>query len=185
VSDGSRIRTDEDLDGDGAGAGAGLRGRRRLYRTSSTAVAAVIGLVMIDASALVDVVGVDTVETSRAAPDGRTLVVEFPSVTRPALASPWRITVDGLDPGERVVLGIDRHYLAMWDHNAVFPVPEAERSVEPWVVWEYVASSSRLVVELDLRLEPAVQWGRTGHVALLDDRDEPIVVADLHTRVMP
>jgi hypothetical protein len=111
--------------------------------------------------------------------------VEFPGVTRPGLASPLRITIAGLLAGERVVVGLDRQYLAMWDHNAVFPAPDTERSVEPWIVWEYVASGSRLVIELDLRVEPSVQWGRTGHVALLDGDDLPIVVAHLHTRVMP
>jgi hypothetical protein len=178
VSDGRQVRTDQDLCDT-------LRSRRWLYRSSTAVLVAVVGVVMVDGAALVDVVGVDSAEVRRQAPDGSTLLVEFPSVTRPALASPLRITVGGLAAGERVTLGIDRQYLAMWDHNAVFPAPDAERSVEPWVVWEYVASGTQLVIELDLRVEPGAQWGRTGHVSMLDHHDLPIVTAYLHTRVMP
>jgi len=162
-----------------------LAGRRVLYRTTTLVIAVILGFAVLDGVDVVDSYGVDIVTVSEAAADGRVLEVDHASVTRPALASPLRITVLGVTDGETVRIGIERTYLAIWDHNAVFPAPADERSVEPWIVWEFEAAGDPLVVEIDGRLEPAVQSGRTGHVALLDDSDRPVVEVTLHTRVMP
>lgn len=162
-----------------------LVGRRLLYRSTTLVIATILGFAVLDGVDVVDSYGVDVVTARATSPDGHVLEVDHASVTRPALASPLRITVRGVSDGETVTIGIERAYLAIWDHNAVFPAPADERSVEPWVVWEFEATGGPLVVEIDGRLEPAVQSGRTGHVVLLDESDEPYVAVELHTRVMP
>ncbi|MFN8023442.1 MAG: hypothetical protein U0Q03_18080 [Acidimicrobiales bacterium] len=166
-------------------AGASLRGRRILYTSVSLLLVVVLGLAVLDGLDLVDAYGVDIATAEATGPGGIHLAVDHPSVTRPALADPIRIHVDGLHDGELVRLGIERRYLSIFDHNAVFPAPTDESWSDPWVVWEFEADGTSLEVEIDSRLEPAVQQGRTGHVAVLDAQLEPIVEVELHTRVAP
>ena len=170
---------------DPAEAPAHLGRRRLLYRSTTLVITGILGLAVLDGVDVVDSYGVDIVSVSETAPDGHVLTVDHASVTRPALASPLRITVSGVRQGDTVRIGIERTYLAVWDHNAVFPAPAEERSVEPWIVWEYEVVVDPLVVEIDGRLEPAVQSGRTGRIALLDEQDRPLVDVEVHTRVMP
>ena len=162
-----------------------LRRRRVLYAVVTTAVVSLLCAAILDGLDVVDTFGVDVRTETAVAADGRTLLVDHAAVTRPALASPLRIEVDGLTDGEVVRIGIERAYLSIWDHNAVFPAPERESSAEPWIVWEYEATGPRLVIEIDGRLEPAVQSSRTGHVALLDDTNHPLAEVALRTRVLP
>mgnify|MGYP000863739209 FL=1 len=162
-----------------------LRGRRVLYGSVSLLLAVVLGVAVLDGLDVVDGYGVDIATAEARSADGIHLAVEHPSVTRPALAGPIRIHVDGLHGGEPVRIGIERRYLSIFDHNAVFPAPADESWSDPWVVWQYQANGTSLVIEIDGRLEPAVQQGRTGHVAVLDAHLQPVVEVELHTRVAP
>ena len=133
-----------------------LRPRRLLYGFVNALLVVVLGLAVLDGLDVVDAVGVDVRTATAAAPDGIGLAVDYTAVTRPALAGPLRIHVTGVRDGERVRIGIERSYLSAWDHNAAFPAPDAEASIEPWVVWEYDATGPELVIEIDARLEPGV-----------------------------
>ena len=65
---------------------------------------------------------------------GRTLRVRYPEVTRPALASPFDITVvdpDGFD--EPVRLRLNRDFFQLWDENGWYPEPSSERSQGEWI----------------------------------------------------
>jgi hypothetical protein len=162
-----------------------LRRRRILYGVVNFLIVSVLGLAVLDGIDLVDTVGVDVRTVSADGPDGLGLAVEYTAVTRPALAGPLRIHVTGLREGQRVRVGIERDYLAAWDHNAAFPAPDAEVSSEPWVIWEYDASGPELVIEVDARLEPGEQTSRSGRVAILDDSAVTVAQVAFTTHVRP
>jgi hypothetical protein len=164
---------------------ASLGSRRLLYGCVTTLLAVVLGLAALDGLDAIDIYGVDIATATATGAGGIRLAVDHPTVTRPALADPIRIRVDGLHDGDHVRLGIERTYLSIFDHNAVFPAPADESWSDPFVVWEYDVIGTSLVVEIDSRLEPAVQRGRSGRVAVLDEQGVPIVEVELHTRVAP
>jgi hypothetical protein len=115
------------------------------------------------------------------------LRVRHPDVTRPALASPFEIVVTragGFDGP--IEIAIDRHYLALWDLNGIYPDPSAQRSEGPWVVWEIdPPSGDTTTVLIDARIEPAAQSGREGRVAVLDQDGQPVAQVRFHTDVRP
>ncbi|MCB1002114.1 MAG: hypothetical protein KDB40_22660 [Acidimicrobiales bacterium] len=162
-----------------------LRSRRRLYDVVTLSIVFVLGAATLDGLDLVDTVGVDVVTSSAAASDGTRLTVDHPSVTRPGLAGPLRVTVSGLDDGDPVRIRVDRRYLSIWDQNALTPTPDRQMSVDGGVVWEYESTGDEVVVELDGRLEPAVQSGRSGTIALVDAAGRALVEVDVATRVLP
>ena len=112
-----------------------------------------------------------TPATVRAEGGGYTLEVSYPSVSRPALASPFEIMVTrpgGFDGP--VTLAVTRDYLKMWDENGLVPAPAGETTAGEWVRWEFEPpDGDELTVFYDARIEPAVQSGRTGRVAVIDD----------------
>lgn len=162
-----------------------LRRRRTLYDTVTLSIVLVLGAATLDGLDLVDAVGVDVVSTTATASDGTRLTVDHPSVTRPGLAGPLRITVSGLDDGVPVRIRVDRRYLSIWDQNALTPTPERESSADGGVVWEFESTGAELVVELDGRLEPAVQSGRSGTISLVDAAGTVLVEVAVETRVLP
>jgi hypothetical protein len=162
-----------------------VRVQRIVYSTMTALLTLVVGLAVTDALKLTNVYGVRTTDAS-ATGGGYTLVVDHASVTRPGLATPFRIEVRA-DAGfdQPITLGVDRHYLAMWDENGLSPAPAEETVRGEWVDWTFdPPDGDVLLVSFDARAEPAVQSGRDGAVQLLIDGD---VVAEVgfHTRVMP
>ena len=162
-----------------------LRQRRSLYAVTTLTLSVIMGLGIIDAVGWFDAYGVDT-STVRAAGGGYTLEVDYPSVSRPALASPFEITVThagGFDGP--VTLAVSRNYLKMWDENGVVPAPSAETADGEWVEWEFdPPDGDVLTIYYDARIEPAVQRSRSGSVAVIDD-GEPVVHVEFRTRVRP
>lgn len=167
--------------------GSSTPGRRRgLYRVVDAAFVLALVAAVVDLAGA-PVVGVDhQVDTVRS-PDGTELRVVTPEVSRPGLASPFQIEVTagpgGFDGAVRV--GVTQEYLDIWDLNGISPSPDSESSHGEWVVWEFTAPSGReLLVHYDGRVEPAMQSGRSGSVALFDG-DRVVAVVDFHTRVLP
>jgi hypothetical protein len=162
-----------------------LRARRWLYGTTSVFLAAVMVLGLIDAVGWADTYGVDTGRVE-ASGGGYDLSVRYGTVSRPALATPFEITVrrgDGFD--QPVTLVVDRSYLEMWDENGLMPAPSAETTRGEWVEWEFdPPESDELTVFYDGRIEPAAQSGRGGSVAVLED-GAAVVSVEFHTRVLP
>jgi hypothetical protein len=144
----------------------------------------VVGAVL-DGLDLVDTIGPDE-RTVRAAGGGFALEVEHPSVTRPALASVFRVRVQR-DGGfeEPVQIAVSRRYLESWDLNGVMPSPSGETSLGEWIVWEFdPPPGDELLVTYESRIEPGEQSRTRGEVAVLVD-DEPVVRVDLDTKVRP
>ncbi|MCU1484355.1 MAG: Uncharacterized protein JWN67_1101 [Actinomycetia bacterium] len=178
-------RSDEVVDpGDPSSRGV-LRQRLWLHRILFGMVLVVLGLAVLDGLDVVDAIGPDE-DSTAVEGEGYRLVVEHPTVTRPALATDFRIRLrreGGFD--EPVQVAVSRRYLEMWDANATIPAPSGETSLGPWVIWEFdPPPGDELVITYEARIEPGVQAGRDGAVAVMED-DEPVVTARFHTKVRP
>jgi hypothetical protein len=117
---------------------------------------------------------------------GYRLEVTYPSVTRPGLAIAWSVEIrrgGGFDGP--VTLAVDPDYFEMFDENAMEPEPTTSRRAGDLVVWEFEPPEGDvLVVDLDARVEPGVQLGRSGSVAVLAS-GRAVVRISFHTRVVP
>lgn len=162
-----------------------IRRRRWMHRTMFGAVVLILAAVVLDGVDAVNLLGPDEASVT-AAGGGYELTVEHPSVTRPALASVFRITVrrhGGFD--EPLQVAVSRRYLELWDANATLPSPSGESAVGRWIVWEFdPPPGDELTITYEARIEPGVQSGRPGEVAVMVD-DEPTVTVRFHTEVRP
>lgn len=159
--------------------------RRRLYAAGTMLLTAIVGLAALDGVDAVDAFGVDT-STVTASGGGYDLAVRYGSVSRPALATPFDIEVvrpDGFAGPVRI--GVTSAYLRVWDENGLWPEPSSETSSGEWILWEFdPPRGTALSLSFDARIEPAVQTGRSGRVAVFDN-GVPVVSVSFHTRVMP
>ena len=115
------------------GTDAEIRRRRRRYGLTTAALSLLMALGVVDALGWIDTYGVDD-DVVSAEGGGYELRVRYPSVSRPALASPFEIEVtrpEGFDVP--VEIAVDRAYLEMWDENGLVPAPSTERSTGRWV----------------------------------------------------
>ena len=117
---------------------------------------------------------------------GYELTVTYAQVTRPGLPTPWSFVVSrpgGFDGP--VTVATTNKYLDLFDENGFDPQPSSSTATEKYVIWEFdPPPGDTLAVSLDARLEPGVQWGRSGETAVLED-GKPVVTARYHTWVMP
>jgi hypothetical protein len=161
-----------------------MRVHRLVYAATTAALGALLVLALLDIKG--PVLGVDsTVVTDRGA-DGVVLSVQYPEVTRPALASPFAVEVtkvDGFD--EPIELAISRPWIEVWDENGLYPSPDAESGNTEWVVYEFAPPDDGVFrFFYDARLEPARQEGVSGTVELRED-GVAIASVDFHTAVRP
>jgi hypothetical protein len=148
------------------------RSRRRGLLVGTTVLVLVMASAVVDGLGIVDSVGVDSA-TVTAVADGTTLSVRYPDVTRPALASPFEVAVS-------------TDYLLLWDLNGVIPSPSAETAGAAMVVWTFdPPSGDQLRIVYEARIEPAVQNGEQGRVAVLDERGDEQVAVEFETQVRP
>lgn len=160
--------------------GATLHRRRRL---AVDGFAVVVGLVFL--AGLLNLPGVRS-STAEAAGEGVELSVFHGRVTRGGLATPFDITVTrpgGFD--EPVVVGVTYEYLALFDENGLDPEPASATTMGEWLLWEFDPPvGDRLDISFDARVEPAVQRGKPGSVAVFDGEEE-LVRVDFRTTVLP
>lgn len=161
-------------------------GRRRLlHRIVGGLLALIMALAVLDGLDVWNTLGPD--ERHRTASGGGfDLDVEYPSITRPALASVFRVEVHrdgGFD--EPVQIGISRKYLEAWDLNGVLPSPAAEASLGEWILWEFdPPPGDELLVTYEARLEPGRQTSVPGEVAVVVEH-EPVTAVRFTTVVRP
>jgi hypothetical protein len=161
--------------------------RRR--RALHVFVAALLSLLMVgavlDGLDVLDTIGPDEAVV-RSTGGGFALEVEHPSITRPALASVFRIRIQregGFD--EPVQLAISRSYLESWDLNGIMPAPSGETSLGDWIVWEFdPPPGDELLITYESRIEPGEQSTTRGEAAVLVE-DEPVARVDFKTKVRP
>lgn len=124
--------------------------------------------------------------TATASGGGYELTVTYGQVSRPGLPTPWSFVVrrsGGFDGP--VTVATTHKYLDLFDENGFDPQPSSSTATEKYLIWEFdPPPGDTLAVSLDARLEPGVQWGRSGETAVLEDGNQ-VVVARYHTWVMP
>lgn len=155
------------------------------YRATTAALSLLLLLTVLDGLSVVDLFGPD-VATETAHADGYTLSVSAATVTRPALATPFEISVrrsGGFDAP--VEVAIERDYLLLFDYQRMHPEPSSERTAGDFTVLEFdPPDGDELVVSFDWRLEPAVQTGRDVTVAVVEG-GRHVVEVESHLRVWP
>jgi hypothetical protein len=129
---------------------------------------------------------VDSNITEAAVSDGGTLRVEYPRLTRPALAAPFAVEVTS--PGgfqDPILLAISRPWIESWDENAFYPSPSSETGDRDWVIYEFdPPPGDEFRVFYDARLEPARQTSIDGAVELRQGSNV-LARVDLTTVVLP
>lgn len=163
------------------------------YRSISTvervihvAAFSLVGLVVLTAA--VGLLGVRTGVVSTAG-DGYRMEVLRAVVTRAGLATPFRIEVtteDGSSLPTQVTLVVDADYLASFDFNGLQPTPTESYNSGTSTSWTFdiPPGQDSLRVDMDARLEPAVQWARGGSVDLVVAGNS-VATAEFTTWVMP
>ena len=102
---------------------SGLVKRRLLYSVTTITLTLILALGVADALGWFEAYGVDSARVA-ATGGGFTLDVQYPSVTRPALASPFEIRVTRPGGFDRpITLAVTLDYLKIWDANGLFPAP--------------------------------------------------------------
>lgn len=162
---------------------SGTDGPERYIRAASLGL---IGALVILAA--VGLFGVRT-ETAGATENGFSISVLHSAIARPGLAAPFSVevaTADGSPLPEQVTVRVDSPYLAILDDNGMEPAPAESFNDARWTWWTFdvPAGARSLRVDLDARLEPAVQWGMEASAALEIDGAEMTRV-DFTTWVMP
>lgn len=164
-----------------------LRHRRWMSWLTFLLLFAVMLSAVADGFDVADIWGVDDATVDAVGPSGATLTVRYPTVSRPALASPFEIVVEqpsGFD-GD-VELAVDLDYLALWDLNGLFPNPSDERSDGDRVIWTFAPpEGDTLRIVMDSRIEPGAQLERRpGSVSLLLPGESELTVR-FRTKVRP
>jgi hypothetical protein len=124
--------------------------------------------------------------TTTASGGGYELTVSYGRVSRPGLATPWSLEIrhpGGFDGP--VVVSTNSKYLDLFDENGFDPQPSKATATPDEMIWEFEAPDGDVLgVSLDGRIEPGVQWGRTGETSVLVD-GQPVVTAEYKTWIMP
>lgn len=145
-----------------------------------------LGVVVV--AGLLGLLGVRT-ETARASANGYTISVTHAAVTRAGLATPFSVeivTTDGTPLPSELTTRIETNYLEMFDENGLEPEPAFSFQTPKWTWWTFEVPEGQHEIEVsfDARLEPAVQWGRSGSAAVEIDGEEMTEV-EFETWVMP
>ena len=184
MSDGSTIARIANVDE--ASAAQVARSRRALHLIVTSLLSLVMLTAVLDGLDMLDLFGPDE-DRAHASGGGYALVVEHPSITRPALATVFRIAVThaGGFGEEPVQIAVSRSYLESFDVNGVIPATSGETAEGRWIIWEFdPPPGDEFVVTYEARLEPGVQWSRRGEVAVMVD-DEPVARTHFETKVRP
>ncbi len=121
---------------------------------------------------------------------GYELVVRYPTITRPGLASVWSVEVrrtDGAPFDGPIELATTADYFDLFDENGLDPDPAAAMSDGENLVWEFEPAEGATVISIgfDARSEPGEQLtGISGTTTILDD-GVPATSVTYRTRVMP
>lgn len=121
-----------------------------------------------------------------AAGGGYELSVEYSSVTRPGLETPWVVLVQRPDGfNGPLELRTTSTYFEMFDFNRFYPEPDSMQRDGPWTILEFPEPvGDRFELSLDAKLSPATQKGETAETAVLEN-GAPVAAVKYRTRVMP
>jgi hypothetical protein len=156
-----------------------LRRHRRFRRIFLTLLFALLAL------GLSGMLGVKS-RTTTAQGGGYELKLTYGQVSRPGLATPWSLEIrhpGGFDGP--VTVASSNAYLDMFDENGFDPQPSKVTQTPDEIIWEFEPPpGDTLGVSFDARVNPGVQWGRSGTTSVLVD-GQPAVTARYKTWVLP
>lgn len=149
-----------------------------------------ISLTLIGALVLAASIGLLGVRTGKvtATGGGYTITVWYTEMSRPGLATPFSVEVRAVtgDLPAQVTVRVSSPYLALFDDNGMEPTPIESYNTPEWTWWTFdiPSGSDVLRVDLDARLEPAVQYGQVA-TAAVEIEGRQVVSVDFTTRVAP
>lgn len=157
--------------------------RSRRARTARRIFMSIVAVVV--AAGLAGWLGVRTA-TVTAAGAGYDLTVTYAKVARPGLAAPWSLEVrrpGGFDGP--ITISTSSSYLDLFDENGFDPQPTTSTATTDDVIWEFEPPpGDTLSVSLDARIEPGIQWARSGETSVVED-GQPAVTARYKTWIAP
>lgn len=123
-----------------------------------------------------------------AAGGGYEVTVDYASVSRPGLATPWAFEIrraGGFPDG--VTVAVTSAYYDVFDENGLGPAPAEETTDGDLTIWQFAPTSSdTLSVSFDARIEPGVQLTTAkGELSVLGPNGRPAVTVAFKTFVMP
>ncbi|MCU1498475.1 MAG: hypothetical protein JWM47_2428 [Acidimicrobiales bacterium] len=150
------------------------RHERRYRIIRSIALAGILLFVM---GGLAGAYGVKTAHVSGGDRDRLHAELTYPGRARPALAVPYelRITRTGGFDGPIEVATTTR-YLQMFDENGRSPEPKEVTTDRERTIWSFdPPPGDTLVVWLDTRVEPGVQWRRKATTTVTTGEDQVVL----------
>jgi len=147
-------------------------GRRRLMRSITLGLFTLFVLF-----GLTGGLGVRTAHKTATGDDGLLVELSYPRVTRPALAVLFEVEVSRPSGFTgQIEVDISSSYLATFDENGTSPEPVEDTDDGEVTTWMFdPPPGDTLVLSLDTRVEPGVQWRRKGEVTVRADGAEATV----------
>jgi hypothetical protein len=116
-----------------------------------------------------------------------TLDVRYAQAARAGLDVPFQIEVHrdgGFD--DDVVLAVSSDYLDLFNRNSIDPQPDSETSTGRTIVWRFDSPpTNTFVVTVDMEVQQARHWGRSGTVAVLDSEGHTLAQTSFTTWLAP
>lgn len=148
-----------------------VREERRNRRIRAGALLA-IGCFVV--AGLLGAYGVHAERISATGSEGLEVELTYPSRARPALAVPYELQITragGFDGP--IEVSTSTSYLEMFDENGRNPEPAESTTDAETTTWTFdPPAGDTLVIWLDTRIEPGVQWRRTGTTRVRTGDDE-------------
>jgi hypothetical protein len=149
-----------------------------------------IFVVLLGAFLLLGALGFYGVRTTSASASGGgyEVSVDYASISRPGLATPWSFEVrrpGGFPDG--VTVAVTSAYFDVFDENGLGPAPAEETTDGDLTIWRFSPTrSDTLSVSFDARIEPGVQLSTIkGELSVLGTNGQPAVTVAFKTFVMP
>ena len=159
--------------------------RQRRARTGRRLFVVLLGVFLLLGA--LGLYGVRTTSAS-AAGGGYELTVDYATISRPGLATPWAFEIrraGGFPDG--VTVAVTSAYFDVFDENGLGPAPAEETTDGDLTVWQFSPTGSdTLSVSFDARIEPGVQLTTAkGELSVLGPNGQPAVTVTFKTFVMP
>ncbi len=149
-----------------------------------------VGLTLLVVFVLLGATGLFGTRTAKASASGGgfEVTVTYPSTSRPGHAVKYEVQVRkaGGFAGEPLRMRFAADYFDLFDENGFSPDPEASTADADYDRYEFLPPPGEVfTISVDTRVEPAVQRGRSGDVAVLDGGGNPVVTVSYRTRIWP
>lgn len=157
-----------------------------MYVVTAALLTMLVASAVVDRATEIDVWGVSA-DTATSRGGGYELEVRYPTVSRPALSTPFDIVVrraGGFDGP--VDVAVDADWFEMWDYQALQPNPSESTGDRTQLVFTFDPPDGDVLrVFFDGRIQPSQQSGTDGWVAILDDAGDVVTRVSFSTTVLP